>query len=170
MERKLSDVVLALESSVEEIKSYVKSLDYNIKLLLNEKNVKTSQPSQNIEEILKKAVQPTVEPSELVDFPQVINVLPNGTPRTVQEKLFYKSDPNKLILLAQIEIFDESGQKLVKKTRTNNQGAWTARLAPGTYQIRAAKGATIDKAGVVANYTILVPAGEGSLTLESRQI
>lgn len=179
MERKTSDVLIDLEEKVSQILSYVRTLDTNLKLLLNEKN--TQQPPQNIQEALKQAVesrpseafQPSADKpqvtAEPVDFPQVEPVKPGGKERVVQEKIFYKKD-NKVVLLAQVEIFDSSGKKLVKKTRTNNQGAWTAKLSPGSYHLRVAKSATSTKPAICVNYQINVTPGDGPLTLESRKL
>lgn len=177
--RKLSDVVIGLENDMKDVLGLLRSLDTNVKLILNAQNMQ--QVSNPPREAVFKAHQsmsrhptaeaPTPGPTvEAVEFPKAF--IPKtdfaGKPRTVQEKLYYAVD-SKVILLAQVEIFDEAGE-LVNKTRTNNQGAWTARLAPGTYKIRVAKTKTSTKPQVLETYNIMVTSGEGPLPLESRKL
>jgi hypothetical protein len=176
--RKLSDVVIGLENDMKDVLGLLRSLDTNVKLLLNSQNMQRvpNPPREAVFEAHKSIPRPTAEAPapgptvEAVDFPQAFVPKTDfaGRPRTVQEKLYYASD-SKVILLAQIEIFDEAG-KLVNKTRTNNQGAWTARLAPGAYKIRVAKTKTSTKPQVLETYNIMVTSGEGPLPLESRKL
>ena len=120
---------------------------------------------------------PTVSGSvEPVEFTQVDNPVPTrGLPRTVQQKVLYEKD-GKIILLAQVEIFTETIVKdkpiltLVKKTRTNNQGTWTAKLESGEYKVRVAKQPVQNRPAIAKSYDIRVTSGDGPLILESKKL
>lgn len=198
-ERKSSDVLLDIEAKVIEAVGMLRNIDNNLKHLLNQKNiteqtVKALQeahsnlkqvekiqltaeaPAQTLPHLSPKSNPdiPSVSASvEAVDFPQVDNPVPiGGLPRTVQEKIIYE-ETGKIVLLAQVEIFSEDGRGnlvLVQKTRTNNQGAWTAKLKPGFYKVRVAKQAVQNKPAIAKTYDIRVTAGDGPLTLESRKL
>lgn len=127
--------------------------------------------------VVKVDQAPSVSASvEAVDFPQVDNPVPvGGPPRTVQEKILYEKD-GKIVLLAQVEIFEDEvinnqpTLKLVKKTRTNNQGTWTAKLPPGVYKVRVAKQPVQNRPAIAKTYEVRVTSGEGPLILESRKL
>jgi hypothetical protein len=195
-ERKSTDVLLSLEAKVTESLGLLRNIDNNLKLLLNQKNV-SEQTVKNLQALMPQPTPikmeapavtdpkppvvvnqaPSVSNSvEAVDFPQIDNPVPvGGPPRTVQEKILYEKD-GKIILLAQVEIFQEEvinnqpTLKLVKKTRTNNQGTWTAKLPPGVYKVRVAKQPVQNRPAIAKTYEVRVISGEGPLILESRKL
>ncbi len=156
-ERQVSQVILDLEKKIDDILGYVKSIDTNVKLVLNSVNLNNrALPSKIGSKIA------TVEP---VEFAQVSG--DSKAPRTVQGKLIYSD--SKVMILAQVEIFDSSGQ-LVKKTKTNNAGKWIASLLPGTYNVRVAKAGNSVKPSVAGQYAVTVQPGNEPLQLESKKI
>lgn len=196
-ERKSTDVLLSLEAKVTESLGLLRNIDNNLKLLLNQKNISeqtvknlqalTPQPAPSIKmeapavtdpkpPVVANQVPSVSNSVEAVDFPQVDNPVPvGGPPRTVQEKILYEKD-GKIVLLAQVEIFQEEvinnqpTLKLVKKTRTNNQGTWTAKLPPGVYKVRVAKQPVQNRPAIAKTYEVRVISGEGPLILESRKL
>lgn len=175
--RTASEAILALEDSVDEIKGILKVLDTNVKLLLSRQNVKLTIPSGPVlmpgpvtvsAPEAPTSIAPTASAVtvEAVEFPQVdVNAPPRK--RVVQEKLTYGD--GKVIILAQVEIFDLSGN-LVDKRKTNNTGKWTSSLMPGKYLIRIAKQRTSTKAQATGQYEILVLPGNKPLQLGSRKL
>jgi len=170
--RSASEVLLSLENRVEILEGLVRSIDHNIKLLLNNKNIserkiikepinKISKPKVSKDKSASKVVT-----ADAVDFVQVDSGVKNRK-RTVRERLTYSD--SKAIVLAQVEIFDSSGQLIAKK-RTNNEGKWTESLLPGEYSIRVAKGKTSINPPIGVNYEIFVSPDDKPLQLEDRKL
>lgn len=185
--RSASEVLLSLEDRIETLEGLARSIDHNVKLLLNnynminrkpiDKSTKQITPSKSKEvskpkkkdssEVVtaKVATAKTVT-AESVDFVQVERDIENRK-RTVQERLTYSN--SKPIILAQVEIFDSSGNRVSKKN-TNSKGMWAESLLPGEYKIRVAKGKTSVNPQVTANYELSVSPSEVPLQLEDRKL
>jgi hypothetical protein len=80
----------------------------------------------------------------------------NGPKATISQVL-QKSDGSPLFL-ANVEITDSSGL-VVKQSRTNTSGRWSAALSPGTYSVHVTKRfpADTNAAPIEATYNIDVP-------------
>ncbi len=173
-ERSASEVLLSLEDRIENLEGLVRSIDHNVKLLLSRQNAPVATPPAPVVRATAEApsvIVPTPKernaPSvEAVEFVQEEQENPSKK-RVVQEKLTYAD--GKVIILAQVEVFDING-KLADKRKTNNAGKWTSSLLPGKYTIRVAKQRTSLKPQVTGQYEIVVPPGDKPLQLESRKL
>ncbi|MDP2683514.1 MAG: hypothetical protein Q8P20_00505 [bacterium] len=169
--RLASEVILDIEQRLHKLEGMINAIDFNIKLLLNDKNIQsrpspTSLPSN-------QATVPLTASVEAVEFVQEpIVTLKPPVKRVVQESITYSD--SKVIVLAQVEIFDANEtngkRKLIDKVRTNNAGKWTASLFPGAYVVRIAKQATSLKPQVSIQYEINVPVSNKPLSLPARKI
>lgn len=176
-ERTASEAILALEDDVAELKGMLKVIDNNVKLLLSRQNAKLTIsanpvliPGPATATVLAptstSTVTNSVESVESVEFPQVDPNAP-ARKRVVQEKITYGD--GKVIILAQVEIFDLDGN-LIDKKKTNSTGKWTVSLLPGKYLVRVAKPRTSTKPQATGQYEILVLPGDKPLQLGNRKL
>src|SRR5690606_22401187 len=75
-------------------------------------------------------------------------------PTVIQQQIVYADGKN--VCLASVEIFDEN-KKLVKKTKTNATGKWTAAINPGQYIVNIAKKPAANKPEIELSFNIDVP-------------
>lgn len=110
-----------------------------------------------------------LKPSKRRDQRPAVSITPPAsTAKTtsVQQRIAYPDGKN--VILANVEIFDLSGQ-LVKKTKTNSAGKWSAVLAAGTFKIHISKGATSEKPAVEYKLQVEIPLSDSPLELASPQ-
>ena len=123
MTRKVSDVILSLESDVQNILHYLKSIDFKLSTLMNAK----AEILSNTESI------PSVSSTE--DVPSIPET--NNKLFTIRQKILY-SDDESPVRIAKVQVFNSNGDK-VKETRTGPSGKWEAKLPAGTYKVRIQK-------------------------------
>ena len=169
--RSASDVLLDLEAKFERFDHMLKSLDHNVKLLLNQKHIENLniKQAENKSQKLAKALgasMPAPKPSvEAADFPQVDPSFEKKRgQRQIEEKLVYKED-GKAIVLGQIEIFD-TDNNLIDKKKTNNLGVYSVGVNPGTYLIRVVKQKTAGREKIFSQYQITVDIDQENKPLQ----
>lgn len=151
-ERKASDILIELESSVKKIESFLSNIDLTNKIILkNQQTILDKLASSAPGSTIKNKVSsiPSMPSVEAGGTPVIENrrhVLPveisqpvppkKSDKVTVTQRVAYSD--NKNVILAQIEIFDSS-KKLVKKTRTDSSGRWNGKLEPGNFLVYVKK-------------------------------
>jgi hypothetical protein len=173
--RTASEAIISLEQRVERMEGLLKSIDHNVKLQLSRQNVQLTVPSGPVlmpgpVTVSAPTASAPIGPAptvEAVEFPQVEIQPATNVKRVVQEKVTYGD--SKVIIIAQVEIFDMAG-KLIDKKQTNNAGKWTSSLLPGKYLVRVAKQRTSTKPQATGQYEILVPPGNKPLQLGNRKL
>lgn len=162
-ERKVSDIIVALENKVNDIHTYIRSIDNNIKFILNKVNsVQILTPP--VGDLHKQAKKPTVE--AITSIP--VSFDENVPKRTAQQQVVVKAI-DKPLLMANVEIFNENGV-LVKKTKTNQTGRWIAGLPPGNYSVHINKRKSAHNPDVEFREDIKVEIGTGVFELERVEI
>lgn len=156
-DKKVSDIIIEMEGKMNELYAFVRSIDSNIKLILN--NLNTAKPVN-----VAQAKTVTVEAAESV----VIVNDENIPKRVVQQQVLLKNG-EKPIILANVEIFNSLGG-LQKKTRTNQAGRWIAPLVSGSYSIYIYKRKNAQFPDIDFKNTFVVEAGEGPIELERIEI
>lgn len=137
--KKATDVILDIDKKLNDLINYTKNLDHNIKIIL----ARLNESSQN--QVISP--QPEVKTTE-EKKPAEPNV-PKIKSVNVSQQVIYKDGRH--IFLADVEIRDEAGKKLIKQTRTNVKGKWIAALAPGNYIIKVSKKVEADPSRPIIN-------------------
>lgn len=157
-ERKVSDIIVALENKVNETYGFIRSIDNNVKLILNKMN---GVPDSTI---IPKSTQPTKKPTVEAITSTSITIDENVPKRTVQQQVVLKAT-DKPLLMANVEVFNTNGM-VVKKTKTNQTGRWIAGLAPGSYSVHINKRKSAHNPDVEFREDIKVEPGSGVFELE----
>ncbi len=97
------------------------------------------------------------------DATKIIPQSGDGKKIPIQQKVLYPD--NKVVVLANIEIFD-TNKNLIKKTKTNNVGKWNALLEPGAYVVHVFKSGTVDKPSIDRKFEISVPVIDTPIELD----
>lgn len=138
-ERKASDILLELELKIDTILGLLKNIDFTNKIIMNRLSGAASPLNQSEGEV---AFAPAKIDNFIPEFKDADQVKAESTKTrksgkiTVQQPILHP-DGSKVIL-GNIEIFDMSN-KLVKKTKTNSLGKWSALLDIGKYLVKVTK-------------------------------
>ncbi len=170
-EKKLSDIILNLEHEVGLIHKYVKNIDLTNKLILKElrsneeRIINGSGGSSSID---TPSSSPPPSASNLtVTAPDVsVPAVADGKKLVIDQKVVFASN-GKNLSLAPVEIFD-STNSLVKRTRTNTSGRWTAQLVPGQYRVHISKIGSKNK--VIADMQFIIKVDSSTSTLPEVRI
>ena len=188
MEKKASELLLELEQKIDLILGYLKTSDLNYKLIIARLDKLASSINQPIATTpVKPSMVPTVpQLTPRIAVPEFQEVDENNLPiineelqpqsgrrdqRTpgqnkkktqVQQKISYPD--GKVVILANVEISDGAGQ-VVKQTRTNHAGKWSAALEPGKYLVKIYKPPTSNKPVVEQKFVVDIPASDTPLEL-----
>lgn len=187
--RKISDIIIELESKIDTVSKQIQNIDNNIKLILNRlsqnNNIKTpSLPppeldilgvkrqiipdlKPEIQESKPNITQPTkaIEEEKDFDFPQVGTENAASAPGrkvAVQQRITYSDGKN--ICLANVEIKKATGES-IKKMRTNAMGKWIAVLEPGNYIVSISKSANKTNTDVELSYPVSIPESDRPIEL-----
>ena len=171
MEKKASELLLELEQKINLIIGYQKTNDLNYKLIIARLDKLTNIITQRFTSTTSLANSSTnVMFHEVSENQTIESNLSKVTSKSdvvagktqVQQKICYPD--GKIIILANVEIYDIAN-KLVKKTRTNSAGKWTAALDPGRYNVKIFKPPTSNKPLVERKYEIEIPISEVPIEL-----
>ena len=177
--RKASDVILSLESKIDQLTQTVKNYCFNTTLILKAVNSLNSK----IDSILEESSDLELEQPVLQDKIEVdenpIGVrrssrkeanpfaTPSGKKVPIHQKVV---DPTgKLIFLADVEVITEDNN-LVLKTRTTASGKWVGSLSPGKYNLSIIKIENGKRKRLEFNRTILISASDTPVELETAQL
>ena len=171
-EKTFSQLVLEMHHEIGLIHKYVKNIDLTNKLILQQmresENVQiqleVEKPPQTTPPIPTVSAPTVSAPIELPPFPD--HTLKTTKKVDVNQRLFFGSN-GKNLSLAPIEIFD-STNNLVKKTRTNTSGRWSAQLLPGKYRVHVLKMGA--KNNIIADMQYIININETTSTLEEVRI
>ena len=84
-----------------------------------------------------------------------------------QQRMTYAD--GKPIFMASVDIFD-SGQRLIKQTKTNQVGKWLAPLSPGEYSVTVTKGGNSLKPKVELSYQVTIPNQDSTVDLGTKVV
>jgi hypothetical protein len=163
MDRKASDVLLDLESKIDEVISVVKNQDLLLKVLSNK--------ISNLENIISNGnntspvlpVSTVVEKKPLVGKKDTIDKSGN-----ILVSQVIKNSDGKNISMARVEVFsisDDGSMILVSGKKANVSGKWTSNLQPGKYKIKAFK-LISDKESFNAESDVIIPEGHEFIQLD----
>lgn len=155
-----------MDIKLDMILAYMKNIDFNVK--------RQSQANKSTPEVSSEILSPTVvpQPQPLPTVPEITFVEVGNDSKsdhrkvTVHQNVYYPN--NKPAVLAKVKILDANKQ-IVKETKTNNVGKWTAILDPGNYFIHITKAEVADKPKVDHYFEITVSSSKSSLELESKK-
>jgi hypothetical protein len=145
-ERKISDVILDMEKTVNQIHSYIANVDLLLKMLVSR------FPSETIQE----------EPVVFTQEQTTSKSAATSAGRITEQTVHYASN-DKPVVLAKIKIY--RGSELVHESDTTPQGKWTAKLAHGLYKVSVQKHATATKPELNLSYNIDVKNAPGPCLL-----
>jgi len=195
-ERKLTDIILTIESDIKELKSYFRNNDLQNRLLLERLQAVlakfsaptlTSTPVPKIEVSASEmkpsaSSQTSARPTSGLDKdPDIKEKIRRAMaaaqdkteevkPLTICQKIL--GSDAKPVFMAKVDIFDASSHELIKSTKTNQTGKWLTQLLPGNYVLEVSKAATQNKAEIKVEYEIVVPNESSApiLELESKKV
>ena len=191
-EKKISDIILDLESKIDYILESIKNIDFTNKLILsklsknnlyvekidtsnqftfNKKNESgldsVDQPNpSHVKTDIKQADQVVFKDAdEQVVFKDVDEIVETKKTRksgkiTVEQFVSYP-DGTKAVLV-NVEIFNASNS-LIKKSKTNSGGKWTALLDSGKYLIKLTKAPVNGKPAIQKQFEIDVVSNEQNI-------
>lgn len=187
-ERKASEILLQLEHELKQLTGYVKTIDFNLKLLLSRVNSSASLTA-DVTPVVKQVEtpspsafsMPTVEAVGIppLAFPSspAASVVPknqktakkvtsseaSSTKMPVQQRVIFPDGRN--VMLANVEIYDLQNN-LAKKTKTNSAGKWNATLIPGKYFVMVSKSIPNSKKPVEKRFEIEIPVSDAPIELD----
>lgn len=190
--KKASDVILEIDSKIDQLLSFFKNHDNNQKLIISrldkiykslnqEKNSFLTDHEYGISKSVKDIEAAITAEGELtnkisendfVDVPSVSEV--SSLKRIlVHQTVKYPKVNNKQlpVILAKVKIYQEPGLKVNPKMdaivtcTTNANGIWEAELNPGTYYVHIVKPGTTTKPQIDFYNEIVVPSDQKVLEL-----
>ena len=142
-----TEVLAEIHQHTTQILGYMKSIDYKYSLLL-----------KRIEKQLEENFSPALPPPE---EPKKSKVL-------IQQLVSYPD--NKWAPLVVVKIYDRE-KHLIKETKTNSAGKWTANLDPGEYFIHLLKASVgQNKPKIDQYFSITVESSEKPIELPAQKI
>lgn len=169
-EKKATELLVEMDYKLDLILSYMKNLDFNLKLQSDLK-LKESKQASKIEPLVEKQ-SPPKEPKKEKEIikteknPVVTEGASENRKVNVFQHVYY---PNgKPAALATIKVFDSQKQE-IKKTNSNHSGRWSALLDPGGYFVHITKAEVADKPKIDFYFEITVSPSNTALELESKK-
>ena len=153
--KKASDVILEIDSKIDNLLNFFKNHDNNQKLIISRldkiyKKLEEMPEDRNFSSIaqdLEQSIQKnSANEFEFVDVPSVSDVS-SAKKVLVHQTIKYPKVNNKQlpVILAKVNIYKEPGlksnpqMKPLESCVTNANGIWEAELSPGTYYVHIVK-------------------------------
>lgn len=173
--RKASDILLKIEESIDSIPKEFSSNKEElkqIKALLNTISADLALVKGyylNTDHLLKLVLQKiNIEnrPLQVEPVRKEIKAEPIKVDHEVKEVVVHQTAlyaSKKPIPLAEVRV--SQNNQLITKTRTNSQGKWTLKLAPGTYQFHVVKAPIDNKQKIDIILNITVPSDQQQMEI-----
>jgi hypothetical protein len=171
--RMASDVLIEIESKLDNILGYIRNIDFNNKLIIQRisKLEGGKVPVEVGSKVQKRtastpSVQPSVSPvgGIVSDNSDSENDQKNSAQKyLVQQKITYSDDKN--VILVNIHIFD-SDNNLIQKTRTSSSGKWSVGLGEGKYKVVLNKPGSTKRPALSKEFFINVSSDAHPLVLD----